>query len=513
MSVATASGHMSLEHIFTTELSRSDLQQERLCRDLAKYDGMRMAINKHERMHKKQAELGLAQDKEDLLFLMDVVNNNLNIKSGRYRVGQIKSVKEYKKFWGMEKPWRFLDVLELELGKRLKHQAFCKQRKNWLHRILVEFVESVEVDGWYPIFNTLTCNDTVLSKIYRDGTSTLVRDHHRDIWRTMKKELKADGVPVKDSDRTQYFRYISIPEFGTSEDGTNRLHFHNLLFLKFLPKGWEVDPNAKFEGYRREIDALKAYWKGGFSSPIAIRLDTADIWGSNLGWRWPLDKRTMKPLRTGSAIMIAHYVSKYMTKEHRSWEKENKVRQRIACSPQFGMGMIDRLLRLHEYCPKMALTGELIRKLMLCNEKKGMPLPTGSLIKYRSVKLLRHTKLTAENMVEFWGNNSKITRTPFRTVHSTAVTELWESTKANNTVLNYLKTLDSKPMEQLIEEATHRWNEVALIKREIDDLWLATDDLAINISYIIDGYMQDTTIGDFLGGKVECTQNLAEPVN
>jgi len=193
------------------------------------------------------------------------------------------------------------------------------------YRLLEQFRICKE-EGWYCVFDTLTVADWKVEEVFGQD-SMVFRDYVRRVRRRVGAHLYGS---VAAADRcaspSDYFHYFAVVEREP------RLHIHVVMFLKALPPEMARDPNSGvFDGENRCISALKKYWQGGYSEPIAVRFSGYDPYGK-LGWKWPL--RAGKALTPKPVEALAQYVLKYINK---SYGKELDGKWRTRMSRQFGL--------------------------------------------------------------------------------------------------------------------------------------------------------------------------------
>lgn len=201
-------------------------------------------------------------------------------------------------------------------------------------RIELELIYRSHLD-WFPIFNTLTVSDAHYTDVFKPG-SRAFENYIRRFVREICKSIY--GRAIKPN-REQVHTYFAVVERGGQ---TGRLHFHVLHLCRALPFGAR-DPNIGLAiGDRRIIDSIRNYWPHGFSSPIAVRFDSNDVYG-RIGWRWPLkrDGQHHVSLEASTQAQLANYLAKYITKSH----KEN-YRWRTKTSQHFGKTIISEAMTL-----------------------------------------------------------------------------------------------------------------------------------------------------------------------
>ena len=172
--------------------------------------------------------------------------------------------------------------------------------------------------GHYVIFLTLTADDWHFNDVFGEK-SPAWQDFLTDITQLVGRNTpgfihtegrlkgKVNKTKCKD-ERRNLVRYLTVAEHGDLND---RLHLHAILICRSLPYG-SMDPNGILENpVQREIDAIKPLWKYGTANPIAVRYGLSDAY-SQLGWKWPVDKKTNQPIEAVNPNAIAFYVNRYL---------------------------------------------------------------------------------------------------------------------------------------------------------------------------------------------------------
>ena len=168
-----------------------------------------------------------------------------------------------------------------------------------------------EQRGWYPVFDTLTIDNSHYSHAV-DVVTQGWTDYKRAITREVGRQVYGSWRQASKHPQSDYVHHMCVVEQGKR---TGRLHLHVLWFFRDLPQSWRRDPNAYDRTARkRSITAMRKYWPFGFvTEHIAVRTHPGDVYGQ-LGWTWPVDKRTNKGLRSSTLDAIGAYMSKYMSK-------------------------------------------------------------------------------------------------------------------------------------------------------------------------------------------------------
>lgn len=229
---------------------------------------------------------------------------------------------------------RRVEVLK-QLEKLLGQQREKSRAAEYRGRLLCEISEAV-ANQRFCVFNTLTCDNFWLNRVFCKGSNLFRMEVAR-----LKKAVK-DAAGREES----YFSYFCIPEEGGE---TGRMHFHVVWIMSHLPKGC-VDMNPMAGGVRREVDALRRFWRYGKSSPIAVRW-AGDPYGLKVGWRWP----SRRVVRNGEEVLepvassgsrLASYLVKYLIKQ--KGERWTKKAWRTKMSRGFGTQKIRRTVEAVE---------------------------------------------------------------------------------------------------------------------------------------------------------------------
>jgi len=180
-------------------------------------------------------------------------------------------------------------------------------------------------NNWYLLFNTLTVQQGAYNAVF-SRTSREFKNYIRSFEREITAaETGARNTPQqsKRTGNTNHSYFACVEEGGTG----GRLHIHVLHFFRSLPHSWD-DPNrGRHHPNLREIPRVKALWKHGYSTPIAVRYSPKDAYGLT-GWRWPYDNKTQNALKIGTPLKLGSYMSKYIIKGYASC-KRSKLLWRV----------------------------------------------------------------------------------------------------------------------------------------------------------------------------------------
>lgn len=177
------------------------------------------------------------------------------------------------------------------------------------------------------IMNTLTVKPENYHKVFDKGSTSF------------KNYIKKFNE-ILDSDNHQYF---AITELGGR---TGRPHLHVIHILKEIPENWKQCPNTStIQPTHRVINNARSYWKHGFSAPIAVRINAADIW-NKYRFRWPVKYNEITkeyiPIPTGNSGKLTSYLVKYLTKQ---LPKKDVPTWKIRISNQLGMTIFNKTMQ------------------------------------------------------------------------------------------------------------------------------------------------------------------------
>lgn len=254
---------------------------------------------KHGRSRVLEAHIGKLEAFSALLDKNSTIDNNtIHVKEWRkYKTKYpVKKLREIFLFHRAK-------AKQDDISRNLEARTMISRGVLYEQRIKNEIKLAVE-KGWFIVFDTLTLSDDKMKDFYDNPTA--LRDYFRSV---CFKVLAANNMPMRTKNKSDFYRYIAIPEFGT-ENG--RIHWHVVHFMKSLPKG-TFDPNygRKIPNYLM-IKTMHGRWKYGFNAPIQVRY-TGDAF-TQAGWRWPSDKNG-KRREASHPVQVAVYVTKYVTKK------------------------------------------------------------------------------------------------------------------------------------------------------------------------------------------------------
>lgn len=233
-------------------------------------------------------------------------------------------------------PWLAHALKEMKIG--------CQKARVSEHEWRVkEEISQRSVDGWFIVFNTLTVNPQHYDAVFSKG-SLCWRDYIRDVERAVGTHLFG-SVRKADHGRklSPFHSYFAVVERGGVH---GRLHIHVVHCFRDIPVRWQRDPNCgRGVPKYRQIDAMRGFWRYGFSTPIACRFSDRDAFG-RLGWRWPVEMKgtSFVPLMSKAPVALAVYVVKYLQKSYDSEKGGFQWRTRI--SRGYGLQRMRRAITL-----------------------------------------------------------------------------------------------------------------------------------------------------------------------
>lgn len=204
-----------------------------------------------------------------------------------------------------------------DLVEKMKLASIVGRRSEVLSRLSLEIQDRVN-DGWYFIFNTLTVSPEFMEKVFPEvqgDRSTAWTDYIRfcDRYFGISSHGSVAAARVSRAAGDEFHTYFAVVERGAQ---SGRLHIHVLHIVKDLPSSF-ADPNYGVAvPKRREIVAMKSFWKYGYSVPVAVRFSAEDSFGRK-GWRWPVTEMDgiIAPLTAKPFDAIVNYIGKYLTKD------------------------------------------------------------------------------------------------------------------------------------------------------------------------------------------------------
>lgn len=174
----------------------------------------------------------------------------------------------------------------------------------------------------YIVFDTLTVPEELIAKVF------------------VKKSQLWDSYLKRWQRNCTNHRYFAVVEKG-GKNGHLHIHvlhlFQDCKFRLSDPNFYRTVPNY------REITEFKKFWPHGFSSPIAVRLNTADRWALE-GHKWPVEKKGNKyvPIKTNPPKALAFYMTKYLTK---TFNTKGSEKWRVRKTQKFGRQEIEKVTK------------------------------------------------------------------------------------------------------------------------------------------------------------------------
>lgn len=218
----------------------------------------------------------------------------------------VERVREWKKEMrpGRRRPDRLADgVVDLLSDHRDKERV-----RKVVNRIIWQYTDDFYKD-WFPVFVTLTVRPEEYENAFHKK-SKYWRSYINDVETSIRAAL---GWSRREAAEKEYHYYVGIAERGSK---TGRLHFHVLHWCKALPGGAQ-DPNrGMVNGVRREIIQWRQFWRHGYVSAVAVRLNANDVYARS-DWRWPMVRQedgSLSPYEAKGAKAVGYYMGKYLLK-------------------------------------------------------------------------------------------------------------------------------------------------------------------------------------------------------
>lgn len=239
------------------------------------------------------------------------------------------------------------DVVRREMrDKTIKTRVYDTQTR-WI----LETSRRVH-EGWFVIYNTLTCNDDTYRDVFRSGSSAWT-----DYVRKVDREV---GIALHGSWRKalaarscgdEWHTYYAVVERGEKR---GRYHIHCVHHLKALPR-MAMDANAgRTRPVYTQLACFWEFWPHGHSVPKMCRFGAFDAFGL-IGYVWPCEmvaRGVYKPIDISGPAALAGYLAKYLTKRHeREAEGEENQKSEVLIwrsrqSHKIGLEVIYRLTKM-----------------------------------------------------------------------------------------------------------------------------------------------------------------------
>jgi hypothetical protein len=287
------------------------------------------------------------------------------LRNAESQLNHWKSVNNLEKvdYWSkaVEREKFTLEFVE-KFFSNMAEMSKLGRKAELMNRLMLEVGQRYE-EGWYFVFNTLTVDPWMYSKVFvekgcegKNYWNEYIRSIDRWFGKAAQGSYRKAQVELRKGN--DYHNYFAVVEKGAK---SGRLHIHVLHAFKALPVEC-VDPNlGAVVPNRREITAFKSFWNCGHSSPIAVRFGALDAY-SKRGWLWPVviseASKVYEPVEYKGFKVIVNYVSKYMTKSME--DKEVGCIWRTRVSRRLGKSTIKMVLS------EMSLKS----KLLILREKK-----------------------------------------------------------------------------------------------------------------------------------------------
>ena len=230
---------------------------------------------------------------------------------------------------------------EMRFLRNMAFKADNTRKGNWKWRIGQEAEEKQE-EGWHPFFVTLTVDPKKADpkEIWTKGKE--FRKYIRKLVCIVCKELghpPAHKPPYRPE--SDYVTYAGVIEHGASRE---HHHGHFVIWLRAIPSNWGVCPNAGIRNpasrTRNECLPMRTLWKWSSHdlSPALYFRSVGDIWERK--YRFCLPLKNGKEMRINTARSAGHYITKYLSKDHKEWHHRMKATRNL------GMTKLKSLLRI-----------------------------------------------------------------------------------------------------------------------------------------------------------------------
>lgn len=185
-------------------------------------------------------------------------------------------------------------------------QCLRNKRMEWLFRTYYEVQDTLRLGG-YVLFDTLTYSDDNVPHLsdFVDINKIGVKDymcfshsHFRNFLKNLRRQLAYRGYSSK-------FRYFLTSEYGTSDKGTHRPHYHILFFVK--------------DSHLHPFDLSKLIskcWQYGRTDGMPYQ---SRLYVSNHVYGYDLFNGRNDSIE--NIVKVCNYVAKYVTKNS-SYQKE-----------------------------------------------------------------------------------------------------------------------------------------------------------------------------------------------
>ena len=250
------------------------------------------------------------------------------------------SLEEKKQELGIEKFGITRTESEKTFLRNMAYKAANVHKANWSWRIGQEATEKQE-EQWYPFFVTLTVDPLKADaeKLWKEGKE--FRKYIKSLVTMVCKELghpPAHKPPYRP--QSDYVTYAGVIEHGKSRE---HHHAHFIIWLRRIPASWSVCPNSGIRNpanrTKNECLPLRTYWRWSLPglSPALYFRSVGDIWETRHNFVLPL--REGRPMAVSTARVAGHYITKYLSKEHKEWH------HRVKSTRNLGMTRLKMILR------------------------------------------------------------------------------------------------------------------------------------------------------------------------
>ena len=291
--------------------------------------------------------------KSELSDLLDSGILNYPPTLAQLGLNKHQSLEERKSAFGIVDAQHYRSSQEMDFLKDMVFKAENARKGNWSWRIGNEAAEKHE-QGWHPFFVTLTIDPSRYEpkQVWQDG-----REFRKYIRRLAKVVCKVLGHPPPHKKpyrpESDYVTYAGVIEHGKSRE---HHHGHFVIWLRDIPASWKVCPNHgirdRAKRNRNECLSMRTLWPCSLPglSPALYFRSVGDVWTTRYNFVLPLDKKTGKSMRISSPRTAGHYITKYLSKEHKEWYHRMKATRNL------GIQKLRKVLRAMKYKDVEALT-------------------------------------------------------------------------------------------------------------------------------------------------------------
>ena len=206
----------------------------------------------------------------------------------------------------------------------------------------------------------------ILQKIWKEGRE--FRKYIRRIVNVVCKELghpPAHKPPYRPE--SDYVTYAGVIEHGKSR---SHHHGHFIIWIRCIPPSWRVCPNESIRVARNrtknECLPMRALWPWAAPArkPHLYFRYQGDIWEKQYNFVLPL-KEDGQPMKISRPRVAGHYITKYLSKEHKEWHHRMKATRNLGMTrlKEVIRGLSTRSLEALTWRAKDSNTNHLMMKI------------------------------------------------------------------------------------------------------------------------------------------------------